>query len=359
MKVALCTPSLSRVSGANSFQLHLAAQLRAFGHEVSLWTLAQTRESKVLAIKRTGERVPDGTRMEMGKDILSWPELHERVDVVHITNAGQVYLGFEELLDKNLGPTVLTVHDPYEMLVNQREGRFIRLIDTVDRVHFIGANYFAHFRECNYIPPEEFDRKAMWARQPYVAMTPVSSMPNHAITCTSNWRWNKGIVPIVKAAEILAETDEELDLQFWTTDRMDDVYEQVRKRTGWKNCSVHGEGHDPSEFLYAAYSARILLDMVFFDEYDTGRTEYPILEAWNFGVTPIINEKFAGKAPTDYTPGHDVYVTEPTAEGIALAVRYARGRPLLERDMLLRLSEHNTAASGAIIAGVYEELVSA
>lgn len=356
MKIALCTPSLSRVGGSNSFMFHLALQLRELGHEVSMWTLAQKSDGGVFALKRGTRKEASGT-LKIGEDIIAWPELHERHDVVHITNAGQVYLGFEELLDKNLGPTVLTVHDPHEMLVNQREGRFLRLIDVANRVHFIGKAYHDHFRLAGYIPTADFDRKAVWARQPYVPMERLSEMPNHDVTCTSNWRWNKGIINIVKAAEILARSEEEFDLQFWTSDRMEDVWQQVRVLKGWENCSCCGEGYDPSEFRYGAYAARVLVDMVYFDEYDTGRTEYPILEAWNFGVTPVISERFAGKSPSDYTKGQDVYVSRPDPTDLALALRFALMAPLPVANMNYRLREHGTQQSGAVIARTYEELL--
>jgi len=336
MRVGLCTPSIMQVGGGDSYMRHLSRQLADAGAIVSTYRLASTSDGRVFVVPYT---VTPGTQLDPESDIFPWADLWSQHDVVHVTAGGGMYTGFEQALDKKVGPLVVTVHDPFELQVGGK--KFLRLLHLADGIIFISPTYMAAFREHGYLPQEEFDAKATHIRQPYVppAIPPGAWAKTHPprIVCTSAWRWNKGIGHIIQAAQWLGEYYG-LRVELWSADRQSDVEAMVQEYKGYEYVDVI-DGFERLPEVYGA--AEVSITMTYFDEDDTGRTEYPILESWAYGVTPVVRTTFVGENPVQIIPDVNVVRSGTTPQETAAAIAGAAQRPLLRSAMERALLPHS------------------
>lgn len=359
MRIALATTSLSKYGGAASFQDHLAAQLRAMGEEVSQYRIGRVdeKDGRIICvdkgcIKRVDEPFTAPERLTCG-----WADLWERHDLVHITNPGSLHIGFDwdQLFCRKHGPLVLTIHDPHE--IDVLGPTLIKLCEIADVVTFISPRYKQHFVSAGYVDTPTMADKSEWVRQPYVRRTDPRAAWRHCkkrrVVCTSAWRPVKRIDLIVKAAEFLpvtrnpSENDEKLirPLEFWSGDGVDYVQDMVEDLVGMQNCDDHQEWtEDQIEDVYGTAAA--VVNMTCYDETDSGRTEYPILEAWDYQVMPVLGTDFVGP-DTELigmlAPGFNCIAVEPEPKAVAAGIMEAIDNPR-DPDNFAASLEPNTTA---------------
>lgn len=358
MRIALATSSLSPQAGANTGQNMLARQLRGAGHEVTQWRIARTTESTVFVTRLGSDVKREGRTMLIpGEDVRAWADLWGDNDVVHVTNPGVMGRDFKDAIDKTVGPLVLSVHDPYEFHALRRA--LVEWMRRAGKVMFIGEPFMRWVRRCQFLPDDEFDRKARHTPQPYVRACPSDfafdrARPGRAV-CTSPWRWNKNIPLIVEAAGLLPG---DVTVAFHSANRNSDVEHLAGQTEGWHRCEDHDEAWSWPEAAFSIYGgASVLVDLVYFDGNDVGRTEYPILEAWDFGCVPVVLKGFAGPASErgELLHGRNCYVVDPDPESVAAGI--VRGIETPVPDMAAAFEEslepHGTAWIGFQLA--YEE----
>ena len=374
MRIALGTTSLAKYGGAASFQDHLAAQLRATGNEVSQYRIGRTDEKKgrIICVDKGCIKRPDEEFIAEERLTCQWEDLWKRHDVVHITNPGSLHLGFDwdQLFATKHGPLVLTVHDPHEIEV--LGPTLIRLCETADIVTFLSPRYMKHFVSAGYVDTPTMADKARWARQPYVRRTDPAEhlLKLRRAVCTSAWRPVKRIDLIVKAAgflpvsrdpadaALLTPADREgkiMPLEFWSGDGVSYVQDMVEDLPGMANCEDRGAWEE-TQIREVYGSAAVVVNMTMFDETDTGRTEYPILEAWDYQVMPVIGTDFAG----DYhfgqlEPGFNCFTAKPEPEAIAARIMDAIANPRPSAHFAKSLEPHTKA--GLRYHELYEEAV--
>jgi len=367
MRIALTTTSLNKYGGAASYQDHLAAQLRALGHTVTQYRIGRIDAEKgdIICVDRSVIRRPDEEFVAPERLFCSWPELWERNDVVHITNPGALHLGFDyDKLFLRHGPLVLTIHDPHEIEVVGPT--LIRLCDLADIVTFIGKRYMDAFCTAGYA--EGMTSKARHLIQPYVRVnkTRTSWAKQRRIICTSPWRPVKRVDLVARAAGYLPLTGAlaVLPLEFWSGAGIGYVEDMVEALPGFAQCDDKGEWSDEQRFEVYGSSA-VLVNMTHFDSTDTGRTEYPILEAWDYHVTPVIPTDFAGppNPPGDaiteqaFRDGFNCRIVEPNPEAVAEGIMQALdGKPGIPGHIFDScLEDHERIGRGYVAA--YEEAV--
>lgn len=297
MKIALATTSLSKFGGSASYQNHLALQLRAAGHTIGQYRIGHVdgTDGQIMCVDKSAIHGLD-KKFEAERDqVLAWPDLWKRHDVVHITNPGALHIGFDEaqLFGAKHGPLVLTIHDPHEIEV--LGPTLIKLCELADMIVFIGRRYCDAFCSAGYV--KGGSKKACHLIQPYTRVAPADKKwpKRRRAICTSPWRPVKRVDLIVKAAELLPlEGPEAIDkIEFWSGDGIDYIEDIVESLPGYVNCDDKGAWEDNlRDVVYG--SARVLVNMTFFDATDTGRTEYPILEAWDYQVIPVVARDFIG-----------------------------------------------------------------
>lgn len=357
MRIALATTSLSPNAGANTGMSMLGRQLRALGHEVSLWRLGRDSDYKIYVSRLSREIEREGRdRLEMGRDVFGWPEFWEHADVVHITNPGVINEKFARALDMDLGPLVLSVHDPHEFQA-LHEG-LIWLMGAARKILFVGREFLERTREAGWLPQTEFDCKAVYTPQPYVRIgRDAGKIKARRIINTSPWRGNKNIPLTVEAASYLPEG---LSIEFHTANRNPIIEEFAEQTGGWERCEDHDQPWQwpgDAERIYG--TAAVLVDLVYFDGTDTGRTEYPILEAWDFGATPVVLKGFATHKVTSEL--HDqwgaapanVHATSKDPIDIAATITNALEHPVPREWLDDALLPHEEA--GRIFVEAYED----
>ena len=360
MRIALATTSLGKFGGVASFQNHLAAQLRALGHDVVQYKIGREDcdAGRIICIEQDVIKRPD-LRFEAAEgSYCFWPALWGRHDVVHITNPGELHNEFdEEQLLNPAGPLVLTIHDPHELDV--LGPTLIRLCEAAHVVTFVGWRYMCSFLEGGYV--ENMAGKATYLMHPYVrrAHPEYPWLKRRLAICTSAWRPAKRIELIVRAAEFLPFDEPEgiEPLQFWSGEGVDYVEDRCLGLAGWEHCEDRGPWED--EAMPAIYGpARVVVNMSYFDPTDTGRTEYPILEAWDYQVIPVVGSDFAGEGMGPgmrdiLVDGLNCVVVEPAPDAIANGIM--RAMDLGRRQSILRdyLSHHEVVGDEYVIA--YED----
>jgi len=352
MRIALVTTSLSPTAGANTGMSMLGRQLRERGHAVTLWRMGRDA-SYTIYISRLGREVEaEGRdRLEIGRDVFTWPEFWQHTDVVHITNPGIINEKFARALDTDLGPLVLSVHDPHEF---QALGMgLIWLMRAARKILFVGREFKQRTREAGWLPQAEFDRKAVYTPQPYVRIGRGAGLRKaRRIVNTSPWRGNKNIPLLVEAA---AHLPPDVRLEFHTANRNPLIEEFAEAQAGWDRCEDHYEPWEwpgDAEKIYGTAAA--LADLVYFDGTDTGRTEYPILEAWDFGTTPVVLNGYApGREHHELQNGRNVYTTTRDPRDVAATLVKAIERPLPREAFDEALTEHEEA--GEIFERAYQE----
>jgi len=364
MDIALATTSINKWGGASSFQNHLAAQLRELGHTVTQYHIGRTDAhlGRVICVDRSVVKRPDEPFVAPERLTCEWRALWDRHDVVHITNPGALHIGFDhdQLFGTKHGPLVLTVHDPHEIEVIGPT--LLKLCELADRVTFIGGRYMRHFVDAGYV--QGFADKARLVPQPYVRRAPADKDWTKArvAVCTSPWRPVKRIDLIVKAAGLLPVTRETeravsvAPLRFWAGVGVDYVEDIVEALDGYKNCDDMGSWPEfETDIVYGP--ARVLVNMTHFDETDTGRTEYPILEAWDYQVLPVLPSDFAGDPgpPSEqaFRDGVNCVIVEPEPEAIAEGIMRAMDLHLPWSWYDASLEPHLTA--GRAYVTVYSE----
>jgi glycosyltransferase involved in cell wall biosynthesis len=353
MRIGLATTSISTESGVNTYQAMLARQLRTLGHNVVQWRIIGDPSEQLWVVPQRSQLLQEGRhRMEIGKDLHPWGlELWNQIDVLHITDAGRIDEKYIAALDKKMGPLVVSIHDPYEF---QTLGQgLLFLMDRADKILFIGERFMEATRDAEWMAAEAFERKARLTLQPYVRVAGGAEWEKHRrVINTSPWRWNKNISLIVDAADRLRD---ERPIEFWTSNRNPDVECYAEEQAGWDHCSSHDtpwQWPRDAELIYG--DAAVLVDCVFFDVTDTGRTEYPILEAWDFGVTPVVLEGFIGNPlTTELVDGYNVYGTAPGIEALVRTIKHALDNPLPQAFMDESLKPHVMA--GELFARAYLE----
>lgn len=363
MKIALATSTVSVETGANTGLNMLARQLQERGHEVSRWRMGRMPNGEVHAIRRWHDVMEQREGYLIpGKDDRLWPTLWDDHDVVHITNYGVMSLGFGEVLDKSVGALVFSLHDPHEV---ENYGRsIIGLMRRADRVMFIGRTFMEHVKGAGYFNADDAERKCRWTPQPYCRVA-APGMPMHRaslkkarrVICTSPWRWNKRIPVIARAASHLPD---DVTTEFWTGNKLLDVEVQLEEVPAYfSRCRVMDGWKWPEQAPEVYGTASVLVDLVAFSDEDVGRTEYPILEAWDWGVSPIVNKNHAlGEHVTvvdQLKPGRNVYVTPAEPLAVATAICVALEKPVMRAEMDESLEPHLTAGDGFVAA--YEEAV--
>lgn len=367
MRIALCTTSLAKYGGAASFQDHLAAQLRGTGNEVSQYRIGRTDEKKgrIICVDKGCIKRPDEEFIAEERLTCKWEDLWTRHDVVHITNPGSLHLGFDwdQLFATKHGPLVLTVHDPHEIEV--LGPTLIKLCETADIVTFLSPRYMQHFVSAGYVDTPTMAGKARSARQPYVRRTDPGAplLKLRRAVCTSAWRPVKRIDLIVKAAGFLPVSRDPADwegghimpLEFWSGDGVAYVQDMVDDLPGMANCEDHGAWEE-TQIREIYGSAAVVVNMTMFDETDTGRTEYPILEAWDYGTMPVIGKDFAGEDQFgQLEPGFNCMTTELDPEAIAARIMDAIDNPVPRPHFNKSLEPHTRA--GLRYHELYEEAI--
>jgi hypothetical protein len=304
--------------------------MRALGHEVTRWTLAKAAAAYgygVWAIRADKAELPmEGAgklALEPGVDIIKYLDLWNHADLVHITNPPAVTMGFQEVVDKKGGPVVVTLHDSAEVMFNEGSGAMEALMSNADRIFFVGEVWMRMLRRQGRIPTRDFDRKARFFPHPYVRDGAGRIVePEKRIVCTSAWRWNKKIELTIDAAQLLAPDG--YTVEFWTGAKDPQYAPFLQTLPGWACCSDMGTWRWPQDCGKVFGTAAYLTNMTTFGATDGLRTEYPILEAWDFGVTPIVRSCWAAETPgqSEGAPveGIDCLVADTGAE-IAAAVR--------------------------------------
>jgi len=360
MRIALATTSLAKHGGAASFQDHLAAQLRDAGNQVTQYRIGRTDEKKgrIICVDKDCIKRPDEEFIAEERLTCGWEDLWERNDLVHITNPGSLHLGFnwDQLFATKHGPLALTIHDPHEIEV--LGPTLIELCKTADLVTFLSPRYLEHFVSAGYVDAEIMRLKAVYVRQPYVRRNDPARIFEKArrVVCTSGWRPVKRIDLIVKAAEFLpVESGNVKPLEFWSGDGVAYVEDMVENLPGMANCEDHGEWDDEQmDDVYGTAGA--VVNMTMFDESDTGRTEYPILEAWDYQVMPVIGTDFAGDAEFgQLQPGFNCFTAEPTPEAVAARIIDALDNPKPPAYFAKSLEPHEDAGRDYLAA--YEEAI--
>lgn len=367
MRIALASTSMSTSAGPNTGQAHLARQLRALGHDVSQWRIGFGPEDAIYVMRSRGDIEREGRdTVDLDTDFLPWGDLWKRheVDVVHITNPGMMGQQFDEALDTTAGPLVLSVHDPYEF--HSLRKALVRWMHQSQRVMFIGRTFMRWARRCEYLPQVEFDRKARYTPQPYTRHPVTAAWDErtreyaHAFhqpraINTSPWRSNKNIPMLVEAAGLLPRG---VIVSFHTSNRNEEIEARVEEDPAWPRCENHPapwSWYDDAEEIYGR--AGTLVDLVYFNEDDTGRTEYPILEAWDFGVTPIVLRAFAGP-PTEQGEllhGWNVFAASMDPGDVARTILMAIEHPLSAAPLMESLRPH--LATGTAFETAYQEAI--
>jgi len=352
----------TRYGGTDTYEAELARQLTALGHEVSRWKLAkaaQTYGGGVWAICVDKHELPDKASGTFPPDtqFVKWDQLWERADLVHLTTPHNVSMGYKKLLDTPPGHLVVTFHDSVEVMFNEGTGAMEGLMRIASRIFFVGEVWMRRLRQQRRIPHAEFDAKARYFPHPYtrIATGRIADADPKRVVCASAWRWNKGIVQTVEAAELLA--NEGYRFEFWTGLKDPQLASFVQTMPGWKHCRDMGKWEWPTDAPRIYDTAAYATNMTTFGTSDGQRTEYPVLEAWDFGVTPIVRSCWAhqGKAPRSLgapQAGIDC-LTADDAATLANAVR--SGVRFSQDAFDAALLPHTTV--GLDIAAEYESVI--
>lgn len=378
MRIALGTTSLSKYGGAASFQDHLAAQLRASGNEVTQYRIGREDATKgrIICVDKGVIKRKDEPFIAPQRLTCTWEDLWHRHDVVHITNPGSLHLGFDwdQLFATKHGPLVLTVHDPHEIEV--LGPTLIKLCETADVVTFLSPHYMQHFVSAGYVDTPTMADKARFALQPYVRRKDPGELilKLRRVVCTSAWRPVKRIDLIVKAAAFLPVSrdpattpgaltpeirkgDKIMPLEFWSGDGVSYIEDMVENLPGMENCEDHGVW-EVEEIGTVYGTAAAVVNMTCFDDTDWGRTEYPILEAWDYQVMPVLGTDFVGPEPEligQLLPGVNCIAVEPEPEAIAAGIMQSIEKPVPMQNFAAALEPHTVA--GARYLECYEEAV--
>jgi hypothetical protein len=366
MKIALATTSLSRFGGAASYQDHLAYQLLTLGHTVTQYRIGHVDAKKgdIICVEKSVIKGPDKQFTAPESLYCPWSELWERHDVVHITNPGALHLGFFDpaKLFKKHGPLVLTIHDPHEIEV--LGPTLIGLCELADIVTFIGKRYMDSFCAAGYA--KGMTSKAWHLIQPYNRANKKRARwaKQRRIICTSPWRPVKRINLVVEAAGFLPLTGEEAvkPLELWSGDGIDYVEDMVEALPGYAHCDDKG-AWEPEQQFEVYGSAAVLVNMTFFDSSDTGRTEYPILEAWDYHLTPVLPSDFVGlpnrseTRENEFRHGYNCVIVEPQPFAIAAGIVQAlTGKPGIPPHIFDGCLEDHTRV-GKNYVEAYEEAI--